>query len=385
MILFPAIWWLFPAISILLILFSLYLAWSGNRAGSHLHKAFVTLGASLGLLALALPLIKQPVFAIPLINFGLGIPLAVSGLVGRVYPMVYLRRHGTTTAMDTVKKLVVTGPYAWVRHPQYSAGFVFMLGWFLAWGAWYALGFLPLLASLIYAQAIIEEKYILEKEFKEAYVTYRKQVGMLLPRLFIKNPLRVTTTFLGFYAGLLAIQHGIFAILQGNTVPDGLMFNAIGPPCQPEAVWHACFPAMTLIPNLLVTGIAAVFAGLVILVWGVAFAGRRHSGWILAALSILLLLVGGGFVPVFFGVMAAIASLSLGRSSSPPNLAFLAVLWPWSMVMIVAWLPGSWLLGNFFGPAMLSVSGVLFFVFDISLPILAVLSGIGKNITERSV
>ena len=379
---FPVIWWLFPAVSILLILFSLYLAWSGNRAGPHLQKAFVTLGALLGLLALALPLFKQPVFAIPLISFGLGIPLALSGLVGRVYPMVYLRRQGTTTAMDNVKKLVVTGPYAWVRHPQYSAGFVLMLGWFLVWGAWYALGFLPLIAGLIYAQAIIEEKYILEKEFKEAYVTYREQVGMLLPRLTVNNPLRVTTTFLGFYAGFLAIQHGIFAMLQGNTAPDGLMFNAIGPPCQPEAVWHACFPAMTLIPNLLVTGIAAVFAGLVIVVWGVAFAGRRRGGRVLGGLSILLLLVGGGFVPVFISLVAAAASSRLVRPASRPRLTALAKVWPWPLVIMAIWLPGSWLLGQLFGAIILSVSGLLFFVFDISLPILAALSGIARNYKE---
>ncbi|MBN1668214.1 MAG: hypothetical protein JW862_14070, partial [Anaerolineales bacterium] len=58
--------------------------------------------------------------------------------------------------------------------------------------------------------------------------------------------LRITTAFLGLYAGLIAIQHGIFEIMQGSHAPDGLLFNAIGPPCQSEAVWHACFPAMTL-------------------------------------------------------------------------------------------------------------------------------------------
>ena len=45
----------------------------------------------------------------------------------------------------------------------------------------------------------------------------------------MKNPLRLTTDIIGIYAGLIAIQHGIFEILQGDTAPDGLMFNAIGP------------------------------------------------------------------------------------------------------------------------------------------------------------
>ncbi|MFO7584236.1 MAG: hypothetical protein R6W69_05860 [Anaerolineales bacterium] len=196
----------------------------------------------------------------------------------------------------------------------------------------------------------------------------------------MKNPLRVTTSFLGLYAGLIAIQHGIFEILQGSRAPAGLMFNAIGPPCQSEMVWHACFPAMTLIPNLLVTGIAAVVMGATLMLWSLFFVPRRYGNWILGILSILLLLVGGGFVPVFIGVVAAIASRDLGRSSSRPRLAFLAVLWPWPLVLMTLWLPGSWLLGHFFGPAMLSAGGLLFLVFDISLPVLAAVSGAARII-----
>jgi len=174
---------------------------------------------------------------------------------------------------------------------------------------------------------------------------------------------------------LIAIQHGIFESLQGSRAPEGLMFNAIGPPCQPEMVWHACFPAMTLIPNLLVTGVTAIVIGTTLILWALFFVRRRYAGWILAILSIFLLLVGGGFVPVFIGMLAAIASRNLGRSSARPRLAFLAELWPWPLVLMALWLPGSWLLGYFFGPAMLSVGGLLFFVFDIGLPVLAAVSG----------
>ena len=382
MIHFPAIWWLFPATSMLLLVFSLFLTRSGIREKALLQKVFVALGALLGFVALALPFFEQPVFYVPIINYGLGIPLAVIGLVGRIYPMVYLQRQGTTTAMDSVAKLVDSGPYAWVRHPQYTAGLVMLLGWFLAWGAWYALGWLPLIAGMIYAQARIEEKYILERLFGEAYAAYREQVGMLLPRLAEKDAVCITTGFLGSYAGLIAMQHGIFEILQGSHAPPGLLFNAIGPPCQADAVWHACFPALTLIPNLLVTGVAAVLAGLAIAVWALAFIGRRRGGLGLGALALLALLVGGGFVPVFIGLVAAVAG-SLGRSPARlPRLAFLAALWPWPLVLLALWLPGSWLLGHFFGPAMLSVGGLLFLVFDIGLPVLVAASAIARNFRE---
>lgn len=187
----------------------------------------------------------------------------------------------------------------------------------------------------------------------------------------MKNPLRITTAFLGIYAGLIAIQHGIFEILQGNTAPDGLMFNAIGPPCQTEMVWHACFPAMTLIPNLLVTGIAAVAIGVTLMLWSLFFVQRSDAGWIPGILSIFLLFIGGGFVPVFIGMMAAIASRGLEHSSLQPRLVSLPTLWHWPLVLMALWLPGSWLLGHFFGAAMLSASGLLFLVFDLGLPLLA--------------
>jgi protein-S-isoprenylcysteine O-methyltransferase Ste14 len=384
MINLPAIWWFFPAAALAFSAFSFLLTRSGKLRGERVRKALVGAGAMLGFLGLALPLFQQPTFQSPLVQYGLGLPLLVLGLLGRIYPALYLRRQGTTTTLHEVGKLVDSGPYAWVRHPQYTAGLLLLLGWFLAWGAWYALGFMPIIAGMVYVQALIEEKYILEKTFGEAYAAYRERVGMLLPRLAGNDSLRITTAFLGVYAGLIAIQHGIFEILQGSRAPGGLMFNAIGPPCQPEAVWHACFPAMTLIPNLFITGIATVLAGLGMAVWAAAFAGRRRGGLVLGILSALALLVGGGFVPVFIGLVAAIASRGLRHPPALPRLPFLAALWPWPLVVMALWLPGSWLLGHFFGAAMLSVGGLLFLIFDLGLPILSALSGVARNGKELS-
>jgi hypothetical protein len=192
----------------------------------------------------------------------------------------------------------------------------------------------------------------------------------------MKKKPRITTAFLGIYAGLIAIQHGIFEILQGSRAPGGLMFNAIGPPCQPEAVWHACFPAMTLIPNLFITGIAAILVGSGMALWAAAFVGRRLGGLVLGVLSVLALLVGGGFVPVFIGMVAAVTASHLSMPDRPVGAGWriVSALWPWLLVVMALWLPGSWLLGHFFGAAMLSVGGLLFFVFDIGLPVLAAVS-----------
>jgi hypothetical protein len=201
----------------------------------------------------------------------------------------------------------------------------------------------------------------------------------------MKNPLCSTTTFLGIYAGLIAIQHGIFEILQGSRAPDDLMFNAIGLPCQPETIWHACYPAMTLIPSLLITGIAAVLTGLGMVIWAALFVRHKRSGLVLGGLSTLGLLVGGGFVPVFIGMVAAIASRGLGHPLGPSRLAFLSPVWPWPLVLMALWLPGSWLLGHFFSAAMLSASGLLFLIFNIALPVLAAVSSEARPERETKI
>ncbi len=145
----------------------------------------------------------------------------------------------------------------------------------------------------------------------------------------LKSATRTAATVLGIYAGLLVIEHGIFEILQGSVRPDALLINAMGPPCQPETAWHACFPALTLVPNFRVSGILTVVIGLSIVIWAAVFITRRRGGLVLLLLSLLALGVGGGFVPAF---IAIIASMAATRIHAPPDRKrrwLLAALWPW--------------------------------------------------------
>lgn len=65
---------------------------------------------------------------------------------------------------------------------------------------------------------------------------------------------------------------------------------------------------MTLIPNLLATGIPAVAAALAVSVVR-RLRRTRRGGTVLIALSILLLVVGGGFGPPLLGVILGIATV----------------------------------------------------------------------------
>jgi hypothetical protein len=54
---------------------------------------------------------------------------------------------------------------------------------------------------------------------------------------------------------------------------------------------HGNEPAFTLIPNFLVTGIAAMIVGLIVIVWSLFFVQKQRGPTVFLLLFILLLLV----------------------------------------------------------------------------------------------
>jgi hypothetical protein len=206
----------------------------------------------------------------------------------------------------------------------------------------------------------------------------------------IKSASRVTASTLGLYAGLLGAAHGVLEILQGPVRPGRLLIHAMGPPCQPEAVAHACWPAMTVVPNLMVTGILAVLLSLTAATWAAAFVQRKRGGPVLVLLALLMLLVGSGFIPTFVGLIAGIAALGIHaplskwRARLPESALRLgAALWPWPLVAYLLWaLPVQWLLGRFLDAFMLKAGLILFFSFDLGLPLLSALTGFARDLLK---
>ncbi|MBN2502256.1 MAG: hypothetical protein JXB38_15845 [Anaerolineales bacterium] len=149
----------------------------------------------------------------------------------------------------------------------------------------------------------------------------------------------IASTF-GVLVGLAGINHGVFEMLQGNTVPDGVMIAAIGPA---QRFWeYGMETALTLIPNFLVTGILSVVVGILVVIWAGWFLHKRYAAGVLLLLSIALFLVGGGFAPIF---MMLLASLTASRIHRPLKLwrtllsgvvrRFFAKLWPGVLVVFV--------------------------------------------------
>lgn len=64
-----------------------------------------------------------------------------------------------------------------------------------------------------------------------------------------------------------------------------------GLPCHAATAGE---PAMTIIPNFLLTGILAIIMGIIVTIWSAAYIERKNGGLILILLSIIMLLFGGG-------------------------------------------------------------------------------------------
>lgn len=156
----------------------------------------------------------------------------------------------------------------------------------------------------------------------------------------INSATHVTAATLGILVGLAGIDHGIFEILQGNTVTSSTMISAIGPE---QRFWeYGLETAFTIVPNYLATGILAVIFGILVTIWSALFLDRRYGAGILMMLSIILFLVGGGFAPIFMALVASLIATRIHKPLKwPPRvlpdgvLRFLSKLWLGSLVLFV--------------------------------------------------
>ena len=190
----------------------------------------------------------------------------------------------------------------------------------------------------------------------------------------MRNATRITVSTFGAIAGFSGAIHGIGEVLQGNKAPEGIVFLS-----WPESAFFRILsgePAMSIVPNLLITGILAVFFSFVFLVWATTFVQRKYGALVLALLSIVMLLAGAGFGPALLGIILSAAAtrinapLTWWRTHLSGGLRrFFEKLWLWSFVAgVIAWLllfPGLSILNYFFG------------VDNLTLTIVTILSAFG--------
>ena len=118
--------------------------------------------------------------------------------------------------------------------------------------------------------------------------------------------LRIAASALGVFAGLGGASHGPGEILQGNVAPSEIWIEA-----WPSLTALGGEPAMTIIPNLLVTGVLTIIFGVLVAALAGAYIEKKRGGLLLILLSVVLLLVGGGLIPPLFGIAAGILGVAL--------------------------------------------------------------------------
>lgn len=99
------------------------------------------------------------------------------GLLSKAWKILY--------AAQREHRLAMTGPYARIRHPQYVAFIIIMVGFLLQWPTLLTLTMFPVLVWMYVRLARSEERDA-KQEFGETWEVYAQQTPAFIPRL--KSP-----------------------------------------------------------------------------------------------------------------------------------------------------------------------------------------------------
>lgn len=203
---------------------------------------------------------------------------------------------------------------------------------------------------------------------------------------------RIVVSIFGAIAGLAGIEHGIGEVLQGSVAPDGLVILS-----WPDSEFFRILagePALTIVPNLLVTGLLAILFSLIYLVWATRYAQRKNGGLVLLLLSVIMLLVGGGFGPPILGVLIAVAATQINvpltwwrAHVSGGVRRWLGSLWLWFVIAsTTAWLlllPGTSIFDYFLGVSLENLIPLLA-LGAFGFLVLAIIAGLARDSQQPS-
>jgi protein-S-isoprenylcysteine O-methyltransferase Ste14 len=156
----------------------------------NLIKTFVLVGGFAALFLVKAPLLvarlnHHPRFAFFILEPQVEAAYVVCGIAGLVALWAMLtvafKGKGTPMPFDAPRKLVITGPYAWMRNPLLASGIGMGLAATLYTGA---LLILPcVVVGMLACQMIVwtAEKSELEREFGRDFEAYRRSVRYWLP------------------------------------------------------------------------------------------------------------------------------------------------------------------------------------------------------------
>lgn len=147
---------------------------------------------------------------------------------------------------------------------------------------------------------------------------------------------RTVVAAVGLVAAFAGLEHGVGELTQPGTDPGSVVIES-----WPHVGAFAPLggePAMTLIPDLQVAGVVTILSSLALGWWVVRARVRRRDGWVLLGLSVLLLLVGGGFAPPLLGLLLSIALIRAASArplARPPGTVRRALARRWRQLLVL--------------------------------------------------
>jgi protein-S-isoprenylcysteine O-methyltransferase Ste14 len=118
----------------------------------------------------------------PRIALYVGSGLLAAGSLGRRYCFRTLGKYFTATVTVSADQPVIDyGPYRWIRHPGYTAGFIMYLGIGLAFGSGLSLIIFFLMICFVYSRRIRAEEKALLEVIGEPYRRYMARTKRFIP------------------------------------------------------------------------------------------------------------------------------------------------------------------------------------------------------------
>lgn len=118
----------------------------------------------------------------PRLALDLGTVLLILGRLFRRYCIRLLGRY-FTAAVSVIpgQPVIERGPYRWIRHPGYTAGFIMYLGMGLALGNWLSVLAFVLLILTVYPRRVKAEEAALLNTLGEPYRQYMLRTKRYIP------------------------------------------------------------------------------------------------------------------------------------------------------------------------------------------------------------
>ncbi len=146
----------------------------------------INVGSNIALLlAFAASFLPWLTLPYPRLVLDAGIVLLAAGSLLRRYCFRILGEYFTAAVTVRAGQPVVEmGPYRWIRHPGYTAGFIMFLGIGLAFGNWLSLTVFFLEIAVVYSQRIKAEEKALLDTLGEPYRAYLARTNRFIPFVF---------------------------------------------------------------------------------------------------------------------------------------------------------------------------------------------------------